>query len=150
MQTLTLQECERILSLLMATREAKLYFNIPVNAHDDGVDDYRAIIKEPMDLGTVQQRIFRQSYHTHQYETANEVIQDIRLVFANCRAFNLEDSQIGRAGEKLSNYFEELLQAQAPKVGRLLIDLVGDEDHPIVTRISIEHLGGPIKKRMKH
>lgn len=151
-QTLTLDDCDRLLSRLMSTKEAKLYFNIPVDPYEEDVEEYRSIVKVPMDLGTIQQRLFRESYRTHKYDNADEVIADIRLVFANCRAFNLEESDIGQAGLKLSHYFERLLlrrrtaAATAPN-GRIYIDLVGNDDHPIITRISISQERPP-KKRL--
>ena len=49
----------------------------------EGVPDYFKIVKNPMDLGTVHERLKKNKYPNHQAFAA-----DVRLVFSNCRLFN--------------------------------------------------------------
>ncbi|KAI9712944.1 MAG: histone acetyltransferase [Chrysothrix sp. TS-e1954] len=49
----------------------------------DEVDDYYNVIKSPMDLSTVEERLESDSYHT-----AQDLVNDLRLIFSNCRQYN--------------------------------------------------------------
>lgn len=40
------------------------------------------------------------------YKTKEMFYEEVRLVFDNCQAFNMDDSFIGRAGHALRSYFE--------------------------------------------
>ena len=45
--------------------------------------DYTSIVQEPMDFSTVRQQL-----DNRQYDDAEAVIRDVRLVFANSRLYN--------------------------------------------------------------
>lgn len=47
--------------------------------------DYYKIIKKPMDLSTIKNRL--QAHHTI-YTKPEDVIADFRLIFQNCAEFN--------------------------------------------------------------
>ena len=49
----------------------------------EGVPDYPKIVKNPMDLGTIHEKLKRNQYPSHL-----EFAADVRLVFSNCRLFN--------------------------------------------------------------
>jgi hypothetical protein len=49
----------------------------------EGIPDYFLIVKHPMDLGTVQDKLKR-----NLYPTPDEFAADMRLVFSNCRLYN--------------------------------------------------------------
>ena len=40
------------------------------------------------------------------YKTKESFYTEVRLVFDNCQAFNMDDSPIGRAGHALRSFFE--------------------------------------------
>ena len=54
-------------------------FYKPVDAELLGLHDYFDIIKKPMDLGTVKQKMDNRAY-----KTAAEFAADVRLIFTNC------------------------------------------------------------------
>lgn len=45
--------------------------------------DYFKIVKHPMDMGTIKKKLESTSYHT-----AQECIDDFRLIFNNCYLYN--------------------------------------------------------------
>ena len=47
---------------------------------------YHEIIRTPMDLGTIKKRLRRG--HPHHYETVEEFLADVQLVFTNCAKYN--------------------------------------------------------------
>lgn len=63
--------------------------------------DYYEIIKEPIDLKTIKDKIKKKIYRNKE-----QFAYDFRLVFDNCECFNEDDSQIGQAGHKLRAVFE--------------------------------------------
>ncbi|KAJ2952773.1 hypothetical protein O0L34_g7133 [Tuta absoluta] len=61
---------------------------------------YYKVIKEPMDLQTVDRKVNEQSY-----STLSEFIGDMTKIFDNCRYFNPKDSEFYRCAESLEAFF---------------------------------------------
>ena len=76
-------------------------FTQPVDA--TRVPDYYRVIASPMDLGTVQRRL-----EGGEYATPAEFADDVRLVWANCAAYNARESDVGRLGQRIAAQFERL------------------------------------------
>lgn len=65
-----------------------------------------------MDLGTVMSRL-----NCNQYGSANAVLESVRLVWRNCRAYNEQDSDVYKAAVELEGFAEQLWrQARLPQV----------------------------------
>ncbi|KAI1077349.1 hypothetical protein F5B20DRAFT_572297 [Whalleya microplaca] len=69
----------------------------PVNK--DEVADYYEVIKEPMDLSTMETKL-----EADQYATPEEFIRDARLIFDNCRKYNNETTPYAKSANKLEKY----------------------------------------------
>jgi N-acetylglutamate synthase-like GNAT family acetyltransferase len=69
---------------------------------------YRAVIKRPMDLQTMKDRL-----HVGAYTKMNMFLADLRLIFSNCYTFNPVESLIYADGRAL----EELVSALCASVG---------------------------------
>lgn len=67
------------------------------------VPDYLDIVKEPMDLSTVESRLFNGSY-----SNAYEFGSDIRKIWSNAFLYNSSESEIYQAASQLSSSFESL------------------------------------------
>jgi hypothetical protein len=52
-----------------------------------GLEDYPQIIKRPMDLGTVRDRLLANQFTSHQ-----AVLDDIQLIWDNCKQYNVDGS----------------------------------------------------------
>lgn len=63
---------------------------------------YYDIIRNPMDLKTIQNRLYP-------YKEVNDVLNDIRLVWENCRRFNQPGSEIYLDATHMANFFEDLV-----------------------------------------
>ena len=61
-----------------------------------GLHDYHDIIKKPMDLGTLKQKM-----DAREYKTATEFAEDMRLIFTNCYRYNPPDSDVVMMAKKL-------------------------------------------------
>uniref|UniRef100_A0A4W5JJC6 Bromo domain-containing protein n=1 Tax=Hucho hucho TaxID=62062 RepID=A0A4W5JJC6_9TELE len=80
-------------------------FYKPVDAHALGLHDYHHIIKHPMDLGTVKDKL-----DSRQYRDAQDFAADVRLMFSNCYKYNPPDHDVVNMARKLQvNYTAWLL-----------------------------------------
>ncbi|XP_008102188.3 bromodomain adjacent to zinc finger domain protein 2A isoform X1 [Anolis carolinensis] len=97
-QTADLTFCEIIL-MEMESHEDAWPFLEPVNPRL--VPGYRKIIKNPMDFSTMRARLLRGGY-----TSCEEFAADAALVFDNCKTFNEDESEVGKAGLAMRQFFE--------------------------------------------
>uniref|UniRef100_A0A0A9CXP9 Transcription factor GTE4 n=1 Tax=Arundo donax TaxID=35708 RepID=A0A0A9CXP9_ARUDO len=95
-----------LLSRLMKHKFAWV-FNKPVDPVALGLHDYFAIIKHPMDLGTIRGRLSR-----GQYRNPKEFAEDVRLTFHNAMTYNPKGQDVHFMAEQLLGIFE----AQWPEI----------------------------------
>uniref|UniRef100_A0A8C5LNG9 E3 ubiquitin-protein ligase TRIM33 n=1 Tax=Leptobrachium leishanense TaxID=445787 RepID=A0A8C5LNG9_9ANUR len=82
-------KCERLL-LYLYCHELSIEFQEPVPA---SIPNYYKIIKKPMDLSTVKKKL--QKKHSQHYQTPENFVADVRLIFKNCERFNEEETPEG-------------------------------------------------------
>jgi hypothetical protein len=97
----TQRKCDQLVKSLMK-RSQGVHFSRPVEWKKMGLTDYPKLIKEPMDLGTVAERVGK-SYYSRLEQFAN----DVRLVWKNAFIFNAPDSLYFKAAKTLSDVFEK-------------------------------------------
>ncbi|XP_049270057.1 bromodomain-containing protein 3 isoform X8 [Rhipicephalus sanguineus] len=95
--------CNSILKELFAKKHAGYAwpFYKPVDAELLGLHDYHEIIKHPMDLGTVKQKM-----DNREYKSPEEFAGDVRLIFTNCYKYNPPDHEVVAMARKLQDVFE--------------------------------------------
>ena len=72
-------------------------FQQPVNK--DEVLDYYDVIKEPMDLATMEEK-----HEKDLYPTPDDFVRDAKLIFDNCRKYNNESTPYAKAANRLEKY----------------------------------------------
>jgi histone acetyltransferase len=72
-------------------------FQQPVNK--DEVPDYYEVIKEPMDLATMEEK-----HEKDLYPIPDDLIRDAKLIFDNCRRYNNETTPYAKAATRLEKY----------------------------------------------
>ncbi|PRP87395.1 chromodomain helicase hrp1 [Planoprotostelium fungivorum] len=90
-----------ILREIMQQEGAEI-FNEPLDAEELGLHDYYDIIKQPMDLGTITDKIAKNAY-----QTPNEVLEDVNLVWRNAYKTSPKNSENYRDALNLSRLFDE-------------------------------------------
>uniref|UniRef100_A0A804NMG0 Transcription factor GTE7 n=1 Tax=Zea mays TaxID=4577 RepID=A0A804NMG0_MAIZE len=93
---------KRCADILMRLRRSKksVWFNSPVDVEGLKLHDYRAIIRSPMDLGTVKQNLTAGRYPSHEAFAG-----DVRLTFNNALRYNPPDHHVHRyAGNLLASF----------------------------------------------
>uniref|UniRef100_A0A3B1J7Y0 Nucleosome-remodeling factor subunit BPTF n=1 Tax=Astyanax mexicanus TaxID=7994 RepID=A0A3B1J7Y0_ASTMX len=98
----------RILRSLQAHKMAWPFLE-PVDPED--APDYYGVIKEPMDLSTMEERLLK-----HHYSKLTEYVADMTKIFDNCRYYNPSDSSFYQCAEVLETFFVQKLKAF--KMGR--------------------------------
>ena len=75
-------------------------FQAPVDAIKLGIPDYFAIIKKPMDLGTIRDR-----FENNFYRSSDEALADFAQIFANCFKYNNPELEIVAMGKELERFY---------------------------------------------
>ncbi|KAH3764704.1 Transcription factor GTE4 [Pelomyxa schiedti] len=103
------QKCSRILNAIYKHRDAP-DFRHPVDAVALDIPDYHDIIKMPMDLSTVQNKLASRD----SYRNCLEFASDMRLIFANAMLYNPVGHRVHLAAEKLLKVLEGKLKRVFP------------------------------------
>ena len=88
---LLLSAAKKVLSLVMRLKTSKLLFNEPVDPVLLGLADYFDKIKQPMDFGTIMERLHEAESHgwkDSHYKQPVDVLSDVNLVFQNALTYN--------------------------------------------------------------
>ncbi|KAK2711375.1 hypothetical protein QYM36_012529 [Artemia franciscana] len=78
-------------------------FRVPVDRRE--VPNYYNIIKNPMDLQTMSNKL-----REHKYHHLHEFVRDLTLIFDNCRFFNPRTSKYVKMADSLENFAGSHLQ----------------------------------------
>jgi histone acetyltransferase len=89
----------QLLQLLneMQNHSASWPFAQPVNR--DEVPDYYDVIKEPMDLSSMEDKLEKDLY-----PTPEDFMRDAKLIFDNCRKYNTENTPYAKSANKLEKF----------------------------------------------
>ncbi|KAH9384230.1 hypothetical protein HPB48_026223 [Haemaphysalis longicornis] len=99
--------CNSILMEPLLNKRAWPFRN-PTDAGLLGLCDYYEVIKHPMDMGMVKQKVDHRQYHSHE-----EFAKDMRLVFTKCYRYNPPQREVFVMAQELQTLFE-LLYAKLP------------------------------------
>lgn len=120
-----LKRCAHVLKLLRA-KEIAGPFNQPVDG--ELYPDYYSsgIITEPMDLGTIAEKLEDEDYEHD--DDVESFVEDVALVWKNCVTYNSPKAEISSLARKLSAIFDRLMDDWVySSVNRHLVS--GEEDH---------------------
>ena len=111
-----LQLAKDLLDRVMDKEDAEPFLR-PVRPIEDGCADYTDVIREPMDLGTIRDKLDEKNLGG--YETLADVVADVVLVFSNAMTYNGEKSQIYEDASEMLKAFQadlaETLEAVCSK-----------------------------------
>jgi len=93
--------CGKILQKMLKQRHAWV-FSEPVDPVALDIPNYYNVIKNPMDLGTIQKKLDKTLY-----DTPNDFAEDVRLVFDNALTFNAPKSDVANMAKALLDVFEK-------------------------------------------
>ncbi|XP_029011428.1 E3 ubiquitin-protein ligase TRIM33 isoform X2 [Betta splendens] len=139
------RRCERLL-LYIFCHELSVGFREPVPS---SVPNYYKIIKQPMDLNKVKKKL--ELRNSHHYQSIQDFVSDVRLVFKNCAKYNEVGSEMAISGKAVSVYFEEKLQQMFPGLSfpETAEPKSPEENEEEETDDSEEDIVQPKRKRLK-
>ncbi|KAI5359575.1 putative GNAT domain, bromodomain, acyl-CoA N-acyltransferase, Bromodomain-like superfamily [Septoria linicola] len=85
-----------LLGLLSALQSSSTAWPFLQPVNGDEVHDYYEVIKEPMDLSSMEQKLEKD-----QYETVEDFIKDVLLIVRNCKRYNAETTPYAKAANRL-------------------------------------------------
>jgi len=100
-----LQFLKTILTKYLCRYKTALPFLKPVDCNKLKIPDYYRVITNPMDMQTIKRRL-----QFLWYNSADECLEDFKLMFSNCYKFNSCDNYVYNCGKKLEEYLEEKLK----------------------------------------
>ncbi|PLB54635.1 GCN5-related histone actyltransferase [Aspergillus steynii IBT 23096] len=95
-------ELRRFLSQIQAHKQAWPFLS-PVDK--DEVPDYYKFIESPMDLSTMEQKLENDSY-----SAPKDLVNDLKLIFSNCRKYNDATTPYAKCAVKLEKYMYSLIK----------------------------------------
>ncbi|XP_039292245.1 nucleosome-remodeling factor subunit NURF301 isoform X2 [Nilaparvata lugens] len=111
MKNLNTKDFEALKKLIkqLQTHKSAWPFMEPVDPAE--APDYYKVIKEPMDLQTIELRITDRSY-----KKLSEFIGDMTKIFDNCRYYNPKESPFFKCAESLEAYFVQKVKGLRDKL----------------------------------
>jgi len=99
----SLKACNEILKEVLGKKHANYAwpFYKPVDTSLPELKDYKKVVKTPMDLGTVKNKMEGRDYSSHL-----DFASDVRMIFTNCYKYNPPESEIVGMARKLQDVFE--------------------------------------------
>lgn len=104
---ITLEDIPKINSII-CTLEADpkcQVFLTPVNCEEEGLLDYLQIVSTPMDISTIRAKLKNSNY-----SSAQEVINDLMLIWRNCKIYNIEGSDIYKCAEHMEKLAKKTIE----------------------------------------
>ncbi|KAL2168862.1 hypothetical protein VTG60DRAFT_6764 [Thermothelomyces hinnuleus] len=95
-------ELKRFLYQIQNHKQPWPFLN-PVNK--DEVPDYYNVITSPMDLSTMEEKLERDLY-----TTPRDFVNDLKLIFSNCRQYNDATTVYAKCAAKLEKYMWTLIK----------------------------------------
>jgi len=108
-------------------------FREPVDHKTLGLFDYPMMIKTPMDLSTIKKKLKSNKYRKNQ-----DFIDDVQLIWENCKKYNVDGSQIYRSALKMEKVAKRILKKYSILKKSGAVGVSGN----IAKKI---HKGGPFK-----
>ncbi|RKP38764.1 Bromodomain-containing protein, partial [Dimargaris cristalligena] len=91
--------CQAIVRSMKRHRDAGPFLE-PVDPVKLNIPDYTSIVKNPMDISTVEKKLT-----SGQYADVSRFISDVELIFANCVLYNGSESVIAKMAQSLERLF---------------------------------------------
>ncbi|KAI9833386.1 MAG: hypothetical protein M1826_007484 [Phylliscum demangeonii] len=101
---LELKFCQHVLDELFKPkhRPYAAVFYQPVDVVALNIPHYHRVVKKPMDMATLRDRL-----KAGEYENAKEFEADVRLMFRNCASFNPPGDAVHAFGKRLEDVFDK-------------------------------------------
>lgn len=131
-----LSKAKKVVGSTMKLKLAKVLFNEAVDPEALGIPNYFEVVKEPMDLGTIFDKLVvgeQQNWQDCSYQSAGEVFRDVSLVWSNCVLFN--NREVDKPTRDAALDVKDVFEAKWQEAG-----LVGQSGPVVSNAVSVEGL----------
>ncbi|XP_022154150.1 transcription factor GTE8-like isoform X2 [Momordica charantia] len=135
-----MKQCEQLLKRVMSHQYAWV-FNIPVDVVKLNLPDYYTIIKHPMDLGTVKNKL-----SSGAYSSPLEFLADVKLTFTNAMTYNPPGNDVHVMADILNTFFDMRWKAIEKKLPKTNGHALPTKSRPREDVESVRHMP---QKKMK-
>lgn len=105
-------------ALRKLAKEAHAYpFLQPVDPKDEGCEDYYNEIACPMSISTITERLESSTPKHGHYARVEDVMQDVELIWSNCRDFNGSYDPVVKDADKCVNSLDIFLEKEGLQAG---------------------------------
>ena len=101
-----IKKLQKIFEIIEKDQKAEEFLK-PVDYIGLNLLDYPKIISHPMDLGTV-----RKNLENGEYDTFQDLMSDINLIWRNCRTYNIPGSEIVKMANHCDKRMKSLIDKQ--------------------------------------
>ena len=101
-----IKKLQKIFEIMKKDQKAKEFLK-PVDYIGLNLLDYPKIISHPMDLGTV-----RINLENGEYDTFQDLMSDLNLIWRNCRTYNIPGSEIVKMANHCDKRMKSLIDKQ--------------------------------------
>lgn len=107
-------EQQKVLKALSKLAEAPYAYPFlnPVDPHDAGCENYYNVITNPMNIYKITERLKASTLKAGYYASVDDVMQDIELIWLNCRKFNGDYDPVVKDAEMCINTLDILLEQE--------------------------------------
>ncbi|KAI9681349.1 MAG: hypothetical protein M1817_002632 [Caeruleum heppii] len=111
LKSMTKPQAKHMLAGIRKAKRSKdgAAFTLPVDPVKLGIPNYPNVIKNPMDLGTMEEK-----FKNEKYTTVDEVVADFNLIVNNSLTFNGAEHVVSKAAVSLKSTFDRHL-SELPK-----------------------------------
>ncbi|KAJ3037239.1 hypothetical protein HDV00_001871 [Rhizophlyctis rosea] len=113
-----------VVNNMLRHRHGVMFAN-PVDPIADHAPDYDVVVKNPMDLGTIQSKLGARPLESV-YKSVEELLEDVKLMFENCFLYNMTTNTFHVIGRELEAFWHQQVQTivdpvrrQVPKRGMI-------------------------------
>ena len=96
------------------------------------IPEYYNVIKEPMELITIENKL-----RQNEYKSPDEFVAEMNLIFSNCFKFNPSGTPVNQMGQKFKALFEEKWK-ERPSLQRDQRPSMEDTDEEVEVEVSVE------------
>ena len=131
-----LSKAKKVVAKTMKLKLAKILFNQPVDPEALGIPNYLDVVKQPMDLGTIFDKLVeseQQDWQQCTYQSAEQVLRDASLVWSNCVMFN--NREVDKPTRDAALEVKDIFEAKWKEAG-----LAGEGAVVVSTTVSTEGL----------
>lgn len=113
-----LAACQELLDIIMKKEDAIQHFLKPLQPmdYDCSKENYEQLVKQPMDFGTIHNKLIQPPGHSNAYKSVSSFSKDVNRIFSNVAKVWGEGDEICAASRRLQAWWVEQWKNLVPQL----------------------------------